>query len=119
MTWSLHGPLEKALGGNRIPFRRKPEVDRGTTRPELNKWCRRELKPTNRSWKLDETYIPVAGEWKYLYRAVDSTGPLHPTQMVVWSAGKPRSLRSSSTSRYEREYRNIPADPAKNDRWFE
>jgi IS6 family transposase len=41
---------------------------------ELNKRCRRELKPTNGSWRVDETYIPVAGEWHYLYRAVDSTG---------------------------------------------
>jgi len=42
--------------------------------PELNKRCRRELKPTNGSWRVDETYIPVSGEWIYLYRAVDSTG---------------------------------------------
>src|SRR5262249_5157077 len=42
--------------------------------PELNKRCRRELKPTKGSWRVDETYIRVAGEWRYLYRAVDSTG---------------------------------------------
>jgi transposase, IS6 family len=24
--------------------------------------------------RVDETYIPVAGDWNYLYRAVDSTG---------------------------------------------
>jgi IS6 family transposase len=42
--------------------------------PELNKPSRRELKPTNGSWRVDETYICVAGEWQYLYRAVDSTG---------------------------------------------
>jgi transposase, IS6 family len=42
--------------------------------PELNKRCRRELKPTNGSWRVDETYIPVAGAWTYLYRAVDSMG---------------------------------------------
>jgi transposase-like protein len=35
---------------------------------------RRDLKPTNGSWRVDETYIPVAGVWTYLYRAVDSTG---------------------------------------------
>lgn len=35
---------------------------------------RRELKITGRSWRADETYIRVAGEWTYLYRAVDSTG---------------------------------------------
>jgi len=42
--------------------------------PELNRRCRRELKPTNGSWRVDETYMRVAGEWKYLYRAVDSMG---------------------------------------------
>src|SRR5579871_6578733 len=42
--------------------------------PELNKRCRRELKPTNGSWRVDETCIRVAGTWTYLYRAVDSTG---------------------------------------------
>jgi transposase, IS6 family len=26
------------------------------------------------SWKVDEIYIKVKGEWKYLYRAVDSDG---------------------------------------------
>jgi putative transposase len=26
------------------------------------------------SWRMDETYIKVKGEWRYLYRAVDKTG---------------------------------------------
>ena len=38
------------------------------------KRCRPYLKPTNRSYRTDETYIRVRGEVKYLYRAVDSTG---------------------------------------------
>lgn len=42
--------------------------------PELDKRCRPHLKPTNDSWRVDETYILVKGEWKYLYRAVDSLG---------------------------------------------
>src|SRR5438309_8500062 len=42
--------------------------------PELNERVRRELKPTNGSWRTDETYVRVAGRWTYLYRAVDSTG---------------------------------------------
>ena len=42
--------------------------------PELNKRCRRELKPTNGPWRVDETYICESGQWRYLYRAVDSTG---------------------------------------------
>src|ERR1700693_4164785 len=42
--------------------------------PEMERRLRSELKPTNDSWRVDETYIRVKGEWVYLYRAVDSTG---------------------------------------------
>ena len=42
--------------------------------PELNKRCRPHLKPVNKSYRIDETYIKVKGEDKYLYRAIDSTG---------------------------------------------
>ncbi len=42
--------------------------------PELDQRCRPHLRPTNDSWRVDETYIEVQGEWKYLYRAVDSLG---------------------------------------------
>ena len=27
--------------------------------------------PVGTSWRMDETYIQVKGQWKYLYRAVD------------------------------------------------
>jgi len=40
--------------------------------PELDRRCRRHLKPTNKSWRLDETYIKVKGQEQFLYRAVDS-----------------------------------------------
>jgi transposase-like protein len=42
--------------------------------PELNKRCRPHLKPTNKNYRIDETYIRVKGEDKYLYRALGSTG---------------------------------------------
>jgi IS6 family transposase len=42
--------------------------------PELNKRCRPHLRPANKSYRIDETYIKVKGSDKYLYRAVDSTG---------------------------------------------
>ncbi|MBU3568655.1 IS6 family transposase [Priestia aryabhattai] len=42
--------------------------------PELDERVRRHLKPTNDSWRVDETYVKVKGQWMYLYRAVDSEG---------------------------------------------
>jgi len=34
----------------------------------------RRKRPVWRSWRMDETYIRVKGEWRYLYRAVDTHG---------------------------------------------
>jgi transposase, IS6 family len=45
-----------------------------TLRSELERRLRRHLKPTNKSWRVDETYVRVKGRWYYLYRAIDSTG---------------------------------------------
>ena len=42
--------------------------------PELDRRCRPHLKPTKKSYRVDETYIKVKGQDRYLYRAVDSTG---------------------------------------------
>ena len=42
--------------------------------PVLNHRIRREMGRPNRSWRVDETYVKVAGNWAYLYRAVDSAG---------------------------------------------
>jgi transposase-like protein len=42
--------------------------------PELEERLRRHLKPTNKSWRVDETYVRVKGRWCYLYRAIDSAG---------------------------------------------
>ena len=73
--------------------------------PELNKRVRREVRRPNRSWRVDETYVRVAGAWIYLYRAVDSAGETidfmlspkrdavvakHFLQMALWRAGQVR-----------------------------
>ena len=42
--------------------------------PELEQRLRQHLKPTNKSWRVDETYVRVKGRWCYLYRAIDSKG---------------------------------------------
>ncbi|WP_367190340.1 IS6 family transposase [Burkholderia sp. Ed8] len=42
--------------------------------PRLEKTFRRRKRPVGRSWRVDETYVKVGKEWKYLYRAVDKAG---------------------------------------------
>ena len=42
--------------------------------PEFIKRWNRFGKTAGRSWRVDETYIKVRGEWTYLYRAVDKAG---------------------------------------------
>ena len=42
--------------------------------PELDERCRRHLRSTNDSWRIDETYIEIKGRSYYLWRAIDSSG---------------------------------------------
>lgn len=42
--------------------------------PVLTCIFRKRKRTVGSSWRMDETYIKVAGQWKYLYRAVDSCG---------------------------------------------
>ena len=42
--------------------------------PLLEEIFRRHKRPVGCSWRMDETYIKVRGQWKYLYRAVDKEG---------------------------------------------
>ncbi len=56
--------------------------------PILSAVCRRRKHPVGSSWRLDETYIPVSGQWKYLYRAVDKCGD------TVISCSLPSEIRS-------------------------
>ena len=42
--------------------------------PQLEVAFRRRKRPVADSWRMDETYVKVKGEWQYLYRAVDKYG---------------------------------------------
>ena len=57
------------------------EVDHATVHrwalkivPVLAAVFRSRKRAVGSSWRVDETYIKVAGQWKYLYRAVDRLG---------------------------------------------
>ena len=72
--------------------------------PELNKRCRPHLKPTNKSYRTDETYIKVKGEDRYLYRAVDSTG-----QTIDFLLTAKRD--AAAAKRFFRKALNAPGNP--------
>ena len=42
--------------------------------PEIEKPIRPHLRSSNRSWRVEETYVRAKGRWMYLYRADDSRG---------------------------------------------
>jgi putative transposase len=42
--------------------------------PELMEQARKVMKTSADSWRMDETYIKVKGQWVYLYRVVDKFG---------------------------------------------
>jgi transposase-like protein len=80
VRWYLHDPLAYEHVSELLAERGLPVDASGVWgwvqayAPEFNKRCRPYLKSTNKSYRVDETYIKVKGQERYLYRAVDSTG---------------------------------------------
>jgi len=72
--------------------------------PELNKRCRSHLKRTNKSYRVDETYIRVKGEDQYLYRAVDSRG-----QTIDFLLSAKRD--AAAAKRFFQKVFSLPANP--------
>ncbi|MFT0175300.1 IS6 family transposase, partial [Paraburkholderia mimosarum] len=42
--------------------------------PLFERSLRKHKRAVGKSWRMDESYIKIKGEWKYLYRAVDKAG---------------------------------------------
>ena len=49
--------------------------------PILAAAMRRRKRTVGASWRMDETYVKVGGQWKYIYRAVDNAG--HPIDFLL------------------------------------
>src|SRR5258708_5629957 len=94
--------------------------------PELEKRCRPHLNATTDSWKVDETYIKVKKEWKYLYRAVDSRGNtldfmLSPSRdgeaakrfflktLAATQSSEPRVINVDKNAAYPKAFRELKA----------
>jgi transposase-like protein len=78
--------------------------------PEINKRMRPHLKMSGTSYRLDETYVKVGTEWKYLYRAVDSAGQ---TIEFMLSARRDISAAKRFFKKMMRaEHRRLPFSPS-------
>ena len=44
--------------------------------PEFEKCWQAYERPVGDSWRVDETYLKVGGQWVYLYRSVDKRGKI-------------------------------------------
>jgi putative transposase len=94
--------------------------------PPLEEAFHRRKRPVWVSWRMDETYIRVKGEWRYLYRAVDKHGEtvdflltehrdqeaaLRFLKKAIWRNGVPETItidrsdaNEAAIKRYNEEY---------------
>ena len=80
VRWYLAYPLS-TRHVEELMEERGVEVDHSTINrwvikysPQLEEAFHRRKRPVWVSWRMDETYIKVKGQWRYLYRAVDKQG---------------------------------------------
>jgi transposase-like protein len=80
VRWYLAYPLS-TRHVEELMEERGVEVDHSTINrwvikysPQLEEAFHRRKRPVWVSWRMDETYIKVKGQWRYLYRAVDKHG---------------------------------------------
>ncbi len=75
--WPNQDPIGLVIEFGNMSFRPQPTSPMGKSdiwcwvrryAPILNQRIRRELRHPNRSWRVDETYVRVAGNWTNLYR---------------------------------------------------
>src|SRR5215471_10084777 len=75
-----HFPREIILMGVRwyvaypLSYRHVEELMEERGVPIDHATIHRRKRPVWVSWRMDETYIKVKGQWRYLYRAVDKHG---------------------------------------------
>ena len=83
--------------------------------PELEERLRHHLKPTTKSWRVDETYVRVKGRWCYLYRALDSSGTTIDFVLSRWrdAATATRLFRKALTDPSHPQPRVINTDQAR------
>ena len=80
VRWYVAYPLSYRHVEERLEERGVP-IDHATIQrwvvkysPLLEEAFHRRKRPVWISWRMDETYIKVKGQWRYLYRAVDKHG---------------------------------------------
>ena len=73
--------------------------------PELDKRCRPRSRLTNDSWRVNETYVTVKGEYKYLYRAMDSDS--QPLDFMLSAKRDAKAAKRFLNNPVEQDHRTI------------